>query len=138
MLKFAEPAYFYMFLLIPVFIAAFLLMLAWKKNAMNRFGESRLVNLLMPDKSKSRAIVKFILLMLAFSLIIVGLANPQIGSKLEKIKRRVALWAGNREFNASELRDFLDTSRRFIIPLLEHFDKSGFTIRDQDTRTVAK
>jgi selenocysteine-specific elongation factor len=59
-------------------------------------------------------------------------------AQLEKIKRRVALWAGNREFNASELRDFLDTSRRFIIPLLEHFDKSGFTIRDQDTRTVAK
>jgi selenocysteine-specific elongation factor len=59
-------------------------------------------------------------------------------AQLEKIKRRVALWAGNRDFNASELRDFLDTSRRFIIPLLEHFDKSGFTIRDQDTRTVAK
>ncbi len=88
MLKFAEPAYFYMFLLIPVFIAAFLLMLAWKKNAMNRFGESRLVSLLMPDKSRFRASVKFILLMLAFSLIIVGLANPQIGSKLEKIKRK--------------------------------------------------
>ena len=59
-------------------------------------------------------------------------------AQLEKIKRKVALWAGDREFNASELRDFLDTSRRFIIPLLEHFDKSGFTIRDQDTRTIAK
>lgn len=58
--------------------------------------------------------------------------------QLEKIKRKVALWAGNREFNASELRDFLDTSRRFVIPLLEHFDKSGFTIRDEDTRTVAQ
>ncbi|MEI7576969.1 MAG: SelB C-terminal domain-containing protein [Armatimonadota bacterium] len=59
-------------------------------------------------------------------------------AQLEKIKRKVALWAGDREFNASELRDFLDTSRRFVIPLLEHFDKSGFTIRDEDTRTVAK
>ena len=88
MLKFAEPASFYLFLLIPVFIAAFLLMLAWKKNAMIRFGESRLVNLLMPDKSKSRAIVKFILLIVAFSLLIIGLANPQIGSKLEKIERK--------------------------------------------------
>lgn len=58
--------------------------------------------------------------------------------QLEKIKRKVALWAGDREFNASELRDFLDTSRRFVIPLLEHFDKSGFTIRDEDTRKVAK
>lgn len=59
-------------------------------------------------------------------------------NQLEKIKRKVALWAGDREFNASELRDFLDTSRRFVIPLLEYFDKSGFTIRDEDTRTIAK
>lgn len=58
--------------------------------------------------------------------------------QLDKLKRKVALWAGEREFNASELRDFLDTSRRFVIPILEHFDKSGFTIRDQDTRRVAK
>ncbi len=58
--------------------------------------------------------------------------------QLEKIKRKVALWAGDREFNASELRDFLDTSRRFVIPILEYFDKSGFTIRDEDTRTVAR
>ena len=58
-------------------------------------------------------------------------------AQLEKIKRKVALWAGDREFNASELRDFLDTSRRFVIPILEYFDKSGFTIRDEDTRTIA-
>jgi len=88
MLKFAEPAYFYMFLLIPVFIAVFVIMLAWKKRAMNRFGESKLVNLLMPDKSKSRAVIKFILVLIAFSMLIIGLANPQIGSKLEKIQRK--------------------------------------------------
>lgn len=58
-------------------------------------------------------------------------------AQLEKLKRKVALWAGDRDFTASELRDFLDTSRRFVIPILEYFDKSGFTIRDEDTRRIA-
>ncbi len=31
---------------------------------------------------------KFILLMLAFVMMIIGLANPQIGSKLEKVERK--------------------------------------------------
>jgi Ca-activated chloride channel family protein len=48
----------------------------------------KLVNRLIPDKSKSRAIVKFLILMLAYTFIIFALANPQIGSKLEKIERK--------------------------------------------------
>ena len=55
---------------------------------MARFGEMKLVNRLMPDKSKSRAVIKFLILMLAYTFIIFGLANPQIGSKLEKIERK--------------------------------------------------
>ncbi len=42
----------------------------------------------MPDVSKNRLIFKFILLMLAFVMMIIGLANPQIGSKLEKVERK--------------------------------------------------
>jgi len=88
MLQFARPEYFYGLLMIPVFIIIFSLMLAWRKRAMKRFGELKLVNRLMPDKSKSRAVIKLLIVILAYTFIIFGLANPQIGSKLEKVERK--------------------------------------------------
>lgn len=37
---------------------------------------------------------------------------------------------------ASELRQLLSTNRRVIIPLLEYFDREGFTIREGDRRRL--
>ena len=39
--------------------------------------------------------------------------------------------------SASELRQALGTSRRVIIPLLEHFDREGITRRQGDSRVLA-
>nr|NQU94044.1 VWA domain-containing protein [Bacteroidota bacterium] len=88
MLKFAEPGYFWGLLMIPVFIIVFVLFLAWKKRTLNRFGDSSLLLRLMPDKSRTKSTLKFMLLLFAYLLLIIGLANPQIGSKLEKIERK--------------------------------------------------
>ncbi len=86
--RFDNPYFFWALLLIPLFIIIFSLMIFWKKNALKRFGEYQLIRRLMPDVSKNRLIFKFILLMLAFVMMIIGLANPQIGSKLEKVERK--------------------------------------------------
>ncbi|MBE0637378.1 MAG: VWA domain-containing protein [Bacteroidales bacterium] len=86
--KFANPDFFWALLLIPLFIVIFVLMIYWKKAAIKRFGDTHLIRILMPDMSKNRLVFKFVLSMLAFTLIIIGLANPQIGSKLEKIDRK--------------------------------------------------
>jgi selenocysteine-specific elongation factor len=37
---------------------------------------------------------------------------------------------------ASRIRDVLGTSRKFLIPLLEHLDAAGFTVRDGDVRVL--
>jgi selenocysteine-specific elongation factor len=42
-----------------------------------------------------------------------------------------------REFTASEARQALGTSRKYIIPILEYLDASGFTKRNEDLRTIA-
>lgn len=86
--RFAEPVYFYGLLMIPVFIILFWMMRIWKKRALKRFGESGLLMKLMPDYSSARPVVKFILILFAVSFIILGLANPQIGSKLQTIERK--------------------------------------------------
>jgi selenocysteine-specific elongation factor len=39
-------------------------------------------------------------------------------------------------FTASEFRELAGTSRKFAIPLLEHFDGLGLTIRDGDRRKL--
>ena len=40
-------------------------------------------------------------------------------------------------FTASEARQALETSRKFIIPILEWMDRQGFTVRVGDERKVA-
>ena len=40
-------------------------------------------------------------------------------------------------FTTSEARTALGTSRKFIVPLLEHLDALGMTLRDGDTRQIA-
>ncbi len=60
----------------------------WRKRAIERLGEQSLISQLMPDFSLRKHRTKFLLYALAFASIIIGLANPQIGTKLEKIKRQ--------------------------------------------------
>jgi len=44
----------------------------------------------------------------------------------------------NKSATASELRQLLGTSRRVVIPLLEHFDRQGLTRREGDKRVPAR
>jgi selenocysteine-specific elongation factor len=39
-------------------------------------------------------------------------------------------------FTVSEARKALDTSRRVAVPLLEHLDRRGLTVRTGDRRTL--
>lgn len=41
------------------------------------------------------------------------------------------------QLTAAEIKEYLDTSRKNLIPLLEHFDQSGVTVRDGDYRRLA-
>ncbi|MCF8235040.1 MAG: VWA domain-containing protein [Bacteroidales bacterium] len=88
MIRFEHTILLYGLLLIPVFIILFWMMIRWKKKAIRRFGDSSLVASLMPLRSAGKTAWKFMILILAFGLLVVGAANPQIGSKLEEIKRK--------------------------------------------------
>ena len=54
---------------------------------MKRFANSALLEQLAPDVSFNKHLLKFILLTLAFEFIVIGFANPQVGTKQEKVKR---------------------------------------------------
>ncbi len=38
----------------------------------------------------------------------------------------------------AQLRDVLGTSRKYALPLMEHFDSIGFTLRDGDVRRLRR
>lgn len=55
---------------------------------------------------------------------------------LESIKRAIAEIAARGPFAASEVRDRLSTSRKYVIPLLEYLDATQFTLRQGDRRIL--
>ena len=88
MFRFEHPLYIQLLLLLPLLLIGYWWYLSWKKKAARRFGDVEVVSRLMPGVSRWRSHVKFLLLLLTAASILLALANPQIGSKLEKAQRK--------------------------------------------------
>lgn len=87
MVQFEEKLYFYLLGLVPVLVLLFLLLQVWKKSKQREFASSKLLRRLAPNKSKFKSTLKLIFLLLGISSLVIALANPKIGTKLETVKR---------------------------------------------------
>jgi selenocysteine-specific elongation factor len=63
------------------------------------------------------------------------LGRPALEEAVATLRRR---FPGGRPFAASEAKEALGTTRRTVIPLLEHLDRTGVTIRQGDLRRLAE
>lgn len=90
MFQLENTYYLYALGLIPVFIIIYWLMNRWKKKALASFGSLAIIQQLFPDVSTAKRTTKFVLYTLAFALVIIGIVNPQVGTKLEEVKRKGA------------------------------------------------
>ncbi len=88
MFRLAYPQFLYLLLLIPLWVLIFVYVRIRKKKALSLFGDLKLVMRLLPEYSGARQILKFVLWSIAWMLIVIGMSDPQTGSKLEKIKRK--------------------------------------------------
>ena len=77
------------------FLSAMLLMLVgyglyWRhrRRSLERMGDPRLMEVLMPDASVSAHHWKFFLLFLGTTLLIVAASGPRVGSKLEEVETK--------------------------------------------------
>src|SRR5664279_4010234 len=86
--RFANPDFLYLLLLLPVLILLFILNSIRKRNALRRVGDANLVNGLIPEMSGIRPVIKFILQLVAVLSVIIMLARPQFGSKIEDVKKQ--------------------------------------------------
>ncbi len=87
MIKFANIEYFWFLLIALLFIVLYFLYNSWIKRSINKFGNKKQLEGLMPGISNLKPVYKFTLVKLGLIFIVIGLADPQVGSKLEKIKR---------------------------------------------------
>ena len=90
MFRFENDIYFYAFAALPVMLTVFIWYLISIKKKLKKLGEYDLVKALVPDISTSKKITKFVLLMLAFSSLILAICNLQTGSKTQEVKREGA------------------------------------------------
>ncbi len=88
MFRFENIEFLYFLLLIPVFFSLFNISTAIGRRRMNHFGDPEVLSILMPDVSKSRPTIKLILFVFALSFIILAIARPQYGTRLQEIKRK--------------------------------------------------
>lgn len=88
MLRFQHPAYFEWLLLLVPALLAFGYVVWWKRKAIRRWGEARLVQQLFTGYCPALFRWKFLLLLIALVLVITGAANLQIGTHMEKVETR--------------------------------------------------
>lgn len=87
MIQLDEKAYFYLLLVLPALVVLYSLHLIWKRRAQRRFSDSALLRRITPDRSGTKHILKLVLFLVILTLLIVGLVNPKMGTKLETVKR---------------------------------------------------
>jgi len=87
MYQLEEKVWFWLLLIVPVMLVVFLWTVFWKKRVQKAFGSTVVLKRLSPDLSFFKSTLKFSVLCLAISGLVIALVNPKIGTKLETIKR---------------------------------------------------
>ncbi|HOZ50573.1 MAG TPA: VWA domain-containing protein [Chitinophagaceae bacterium] len=124
MLRFQHPDLFWLLLLSILLLVFFLYQNQQRIKAIRLFGDEKLVNALMPRYSQPLRFIKFGLLLLAFIIGIIGLANLQAGSRSEKIERKgidvmIALDVSKSMLAQDLSPNRLEKAKQFVARLIE-------------------
>jgi Ca-activated chloride channel family protein len=88
MFELEEKGYLYLLVVVPVLVLLFLYVNYWKRKKQAAFGDLDLIKKLSPEKSIFKPVLKFSLVLLGLSFLILALVNPKMGVKMEKVKRQ--------------------------------------------------
>jgi len=135
MFRFENIEFIYFLILIPVLLVVFIIGRRVRKGSLKRFGDPDIINQLMPFLSANRPVVKFLFILFALVFIILGMAQPQFGSKLEEIKRKgieivIALDVSNSMLAEDIQPNRLEKAKQAIARLVEKLadDKIGLIV----------
>ena len=87
MFRFESEIWLYVLLVIPVLLLVFWFNARWRKKVLKQLGDANILQNLMPTLSTALPRWKRLLFTLGLVFVLVGMANPQIGTKYEEVKR---------------------------------------------------
>jgi Ca-activated chloride channel family protein len=106
-----------------------------KKNALKKFGNMKVIRVLMPDISLKRQYFKFWILFVCVALFIFMIAGPQFGSKMETMKRKgvevmICLDVSNSMMSTDIAPTRLEKAKQILSKLVDNLrnDKIGLIV----------
>lgn len=127
MLRFEHPEYFFLLLLIPAVISLFIFVQWQSKKRIQQIGNPETIKRLMPERNEKKSLIKFLLLNLIIALLVLTLAQPQMGTKMEKVQRKgidvmIALDVSKSMLSQDVAPSRLEKSKLLIQTLLKKLD----------------
>jgi len=86
-MRFAYPQYLNLLLLLPVLVVFYVIVFKQKRKALERFGNLELLAKMTATVSRKRQIWKVVLILVGTFFLILTLARPQFGERLQIVKR---------------------------------------------------
>ena len=87
MFRFAHPEYLYLLLAIPLIFALYIYVRIQSMKAKKLFSSSELFIKLSEQHSSRKGTMKAALVISAYAILVVALANPQVGTRMEEVKQ---------------------------------------------------
>lgn len=87
MFRFANEIWLYVLIAVPALVLIYWFNARWRKRVLQQLGDSNILETLMPTYSKALPRWKRFLFILGLIFVLIGIANPQIGTKYEEVKR---------------------------------------------------
>lgn len=135
MFRFEDPIYLWLLLLVPILLLLRFLTYKRRIAKLKKFGDIALVRELMPDVSKYRPTVKFVLILTALTLVILMLARPQTGTKISNESRSgietiITVDISNSMLAKDVVPSRLDKSKLLVENLIDNFteDRIGLIV----------
>lgn len=133
--QFQYPEALWLLALIPFFIVLFFFYQLWKRKAVKKIGDVRLVKELIKSHSPVKTIIKISLLLIAFALGCIALANPRIPDKNSGEARSgidvvIAMDVSNSMKATDIAPDRLSRAKQFVFKLINNLqnDRIGLVV----------
>jgi Ca-activated chloride channel family protein len=135
MFRFENPEYLWLLSVVAVLMLIRFVTYFNQKKRLRKFGDPDLIKQLMPDVSRWRPLVKFLLLELALTLVVIMLARPQQANGISQEKRSgievvIAMDISNSMRAEDVAPSRLDRAKMMVENLVENFinDKIGLIV----------
>lgn len=88
MMRFQHISHLFGLGLIPLLIVLFIAMVYWRRRKLKSLGNEALINRQVMGFIPGRNVTRFVLMCIAFALMVIGWANLQMGARTEKVQRK--------------------------------------------------